>query len=62
MTNAAVLDGRHVVGRLAARRNAVAGGTVVDDSRMVRERAGEAIGVVAISTIRRGYRMAADRR
>jgi len=51
MTDTAVLEGRHMVGRFTACRDAMAGGAVVHDAGMVDESSGEAVGVVAHAAV-----------
>ena len=56
-----VLEGRHMVNRLAARSHAMAGGAIVDDAGVVDECVGEAVGVVAHAAVFDGNRMRGHR-
>lgn len=62
VTNTAVLNSRHVVGRFAARIDAVAGRAIVHDDRMIDECSGKTVCVVAGSAIGCGHRVGGNRR
>ena len=51
MTNAAILDRRHVVDWLAAGRNTMAGGAIVNNVSVIYECSAEAFGVMTEATI-----------
>lgn len=57
VTDAAVLCGRHVVARLAAGGDPMAGRAVVHDAGMIRKRARKTVGVMTGSTVGVGRRV-----